>query len=163
MTHKGTLSGLAILVAMAALLGYTAWRLRTSEVPVCDVCIRPLHARSRVVGLIEDKRQRFCCPACAFTAHRQIGKLVKLLELTDYENDASLKPEGAYLVVGSSVNHCVRERMLLDRDKQSSPLDFDRCSPSMIAFARREAAEGFAGRNRGAIHRFQDVAAAYHR
>ena len=163
MTRKATLSAFGVLVAITASLGYTWWRLGRFEPPVCGVCTRPLHANSGVVGLVEAKRHRFCCPACALTAHRQIGKPVELLELTDYESGASLKPEGAYLVVNSGVNHCVRERMLLDRDKHPSPLHFDRCSPSMIAFARREAADEFARHNGGSIQLFQEVAAAYHR
>ncbi len=163
MTRKGYILGLLVLLALASALGYTAWRMRSPAVANCDVCMRPLHERSKATGLVEGRKLTFCCPACALTADRQMKGGVKILQLTDYAADIPLKPEDAFIVTGSDMNHCVHPRVLFDREKQPSSMDFDRCSPSMIAFASREDAEAFARAHGGAIAPFAEIAAANHK
>lgn len=158
MTRRGTMFGFVLLLVIASALGYAVWKLRTaSTVQICNVCTRPLHERSRTVAVIDGKRQVFCCPACALTTHRQTSKRVQVVELTDYETDAPLDPGAAYIVEGSAVNLCVHQHMLFDQNKQPSALDFDRCSPSMIAFSGKDAADLFARQHGGVVRRFQEV------
>lgn len=160
MTRRGNILGALVLLGIASAVGYTAWRLRTPTLTACDVCTRPMHERSKAVGLVNGQRRTFCCPACALTADRQLKGGVKIVELTDYATDKPIKPEEAYMVVASDTNHCVHQRVLFDSERQPSSMDFDRCSPSMIAFSTRQDANSFMQGHGGSLERFSDIAAA---
>lgn len=150
-----------ILAAAAVYTGRTI--TRASAAQVCDACRRPIHARSKTVGLMGNRREVFCCPACALTAHRQSGHAVRLVELTDYSTGAKLSPEAAFLVRDSDVNLCARQHAMVDEAKHTTAEHFDRCSPSILAFSTRQAGESFAAVNGGTLLSFRELAAAYQR
>jgi hypothetical protein len=157
MGQKSVVVGIAILVAIAASIVYLAISVeRASSQEICWVCNRPLHERSRTVGLLGNSREVFCCPACALTAHRQTGKLVRILELTDYVKDSTLDPKNTFLVRGSDVNLCSHHHPLVDSAKQTYQVEYDRCSPSVLAFAAEQEAEAFAKEHGGTVLPFRD-------
>ena len=152
--------GAALLLALVLGLGYTAWRVtRSSEEHVCQACNRPIHPESRTVGLVGDRREHFCCPACAMALQYQTGKAVRIVELTDYETRSKLLRSQAYMARGSDVNPCMRQHMLLAEDKQPAAMQFDRCTPSLLAFASRESAERMVKAHGGQVVRFSDLPA----
>jgi hypothetical protein len=141
--------GIALLAAGLA-LGYAGWKLaHATHEELCSACRRPVHPRSRTVGLLADRRVVFCCPACALSEHHQTGKRVQLIELTDYMSDAKLPPERAYLVQGSDVNLCIPQPATVDESKQPAGVRFDRCAPGLLAFARQQDAARFADQHGG--------------
>ncbi len=155
---------MALLAVLLLALGYAGWtRWRSSETQICQACSRPIHIHTRTVGLVGNHRELFCCPACALTTHDQSGKPVKIVELTDYGTGSALSPTQAFLVRGSDVNPCAQQHGPVTSDKQPTDVSFDRCSPSMLAFASREAAERFAKEHGGEVLSFSEVAAAYSR
>ncbi len=161
MSRNSKWFGIATLVILTVALAYTGFRMSRSSIEqVCGICARPIHHHSRVVGLIGEHRKTFCCVACALSTQRQTGRPVEELELTDYETDSSLLSEDAYLAVGTDVNLCTRHRPLMDETKQSYPVGFDRCSPSILAFAHRESAERFVQEHGGKLMRFAELAAS---
>lgn len=160
MTKKAAGFGLVILIAAGFAIVYTGWRMETTtEAPACQICGRPIHAGTRTVALIAGKEKVFCCPMCALTASRQTGREVRIIELTDGETNRPLAPANAVLVVGSEVNLCLRRLVLRERDKQTAPLAFDRCSPSALAFSSRVAAETFQRRHGGKLMRVNELKA----
>ncbi|MEW5976379.1 MAG: hypothetical protein AB1898_11315 [Acidobacteriota bacterium] len=159
MKLKGTAIGLMILAVVALGFSYLGWRLSIPE--TCQACRRPLHSTTKTVGFADDKKKLFCCPTCALTAHRQTGKAVDITELSNYETGSSLKPEDAYIVEGSRLNLCIQQHVHLDHDKQASPANFDRCSPSMFAFAKRDGAEKFQREHGGNVMHFRALEALY--
>ena len=164
MKRRGDLVGVACLLAVVLGLVYAGWRTwRSSEAQICQVCSRPIHSHTRTAGVAEGRREMFCCPACALTTHDQSGKAVKIVELTDYETNSALVPSQAYLVRGSDVNTCARQHGPVDPDKQPTVVHFDRCSPSLLAFARRDVAARFAKEHGGDVLSFSELAASYAR
>ena len=164
MNHKGVWLGAAVMLAVVLGLGYAGWRIsRSSEPQVCQACSRPIHAHTRTVGLVGDRRELFCCPACALTAHDQTGRALRIVELTDYETNSPLSPSQAYMVRGSDVNTCAQQHGPVDPDKQPTVLHFDRCSPSLLAFVGRQAAARFAREHGGEVLSFSELAASYSR
>ncbi len=165
MTPRIARIGLVILIAITGGLGYAGWRmLSPAGQQVCEVCNRPIHGQSRTLGEIDDGKQEiFCCPTCALTAHHQTGKKVTILQLTDFDTDNPLAPAGAYVVEGSTLNLCIQHQPVADRDKQPAQMAFDRCSPSIYAFASEAGAERFAREHGGTVRKFQELAAAYQR
>lgn len=158
MTRKSASIGLAILFAAVIAVGYAGWTIyRDSRTGYCEFSARPVHTQTKAVALVDGEKKIFCCPACAFTLRAQTGQSVNFLELTDYETARPLAPEGAFVVRGSEVNMCVTQHMLLEENKQAAPMDFDRCMPSLVAFARREAAEHFLQVHGGTLVSFQEL------
>ncbi|MEO8027569.1 MAG: hypothetical protein ABI823_13900 [Bryobacteraceae bacterium] len=113
----------------------------------------------RTVAQIGDQRGVFCCPTCALSAGTQASKAVRFEQLTDYETSRSLRPADAFAVEGSGVIPCFRPHEMLNRDGQPVPMDFDRCSPSIIAFANRTSAERFASEHGGRVDEFLRIVA----
>lgn len=125
-------------------LACTAWPWGSgSGSDNCRVCQRHLHAGSQVVALREGRPEAFCCPTCAVTLGRQAGQAVTVVELTDFETGSGIAPEQACLVQGSDINLCRQHPVLTDAQKQPASMQFDRCSPSVLAFSSQEAAEAF--------------------
>lgn len=134
---------LALLVAVGGLI-YTAWQWRdASRSESCGVCERHLHAGSQVVALQQGRKEAFCCPSCAVTLGSQAGQAVTVVELTDFETGSRIAPDEAYVVQGSDINLCQQHPMLTDSQKQPASMQFDRCSPSVLAFSSQQAAETF--------------------
>ena len=83
-----------------------------------------------------------------------------MVELTDYYSDSGIEPQEAFLVVGSAVNHCLRAAPLLDQRKATSHLEFDRCSPSVLAFSSQAQARDFLAKNGGSLSTLDELAAS---
>ena len=113
--------------------------------------------------MLNGKSEVFCCPTCALTEHLQTGERVRLTELTDFDTQARLAPADAIFVSGSDVNDCVQDHILMSQEKQANPMDFDRCSPSIIAFAQRREAESFQKLHGGTILSFEELSTSYQR
>lgn len=152
------LLGLGILLAIAVGLGYAGYRLKTNaKVEYCQACGRMIHEDMRTVAMVGDKREIFCCPTCALSQSAQTHKPIRFVELSDYTTGHPLRPADAYAVEGSDVIPCERTRQMLNSDGQPIPKSFDRCSPSIIAFANLADANQFAEQHGGSVSSFADV------
>jgi hypothetical protein len=150
----------AVLVVLV--LGYAAWRsFANSNAAGCYACNRAIHAHSKTVALVNGRPRRFCCPACALSQHEQTGKPVNIIQLTSFLTGTSLSPDHAYVVKASDVNMCERTKELLSPDKRPADLRYDRCAPSLLAFAQREDAVEFARQHGGEVLPFSQAAVAF--
>ena len=151
-----------VVVAVAVGLGYAAWHVYGgSQTEQCYACQRVVHAHMRTMAMINGKPRVFCCPACALSEHQQEGKPIRITELTAFLTGGKLSPNQAFVVKGSDVNMCARTQELIDADKRPADLHYDRCAPSLLAFAlRREAAE-FARVHGGEVILFSELASAF--
>jgi hypothetical protein len=158
MSRTQQILGLGIVLVFALGLGYAGWRMSSSsQMDVCQACGRAVHANMRTVAFLGDKREVFCCPTCALSAGAQTHQPVRFEQLADYETGHALRPADAFAVEGSDVVPCVRSHEMLNRDGQPVPMDFDRCSPSIIAFAKRSSAEKFASEHGGQVGVFLQI------
>lgn len=152
------------LVVFGAAAGYGGWRMyQSAGAQVCDACRRPIHAENRTDGFMDGRAMTFCCPTCALTAHRQTGKPVRVTRLTDATTHEALAPDGAWIVEGGDENLCMRGHAMMAEHKQPMVMEFDRCAPSMFAFAQREEAVTYQKRHGGRLVRFTDLAVEYQR
>jgi hypothetical protein len=113
----------------------------------------------RTVAFLGDKREIFCCPTCALSAGVQMHQPVRFERLADFETGHVLRPADAYAVEGSDEIPCIRSHQMLNSEGQPVLLDFDRCSPSIISFASRTAADRFASEHGGEVGKFLDIVA----
>jgi hypothetical protein len=152
--------GLGVLAGSA--LGYEGWRvLRPVGAAECYACKRPIHEHSKTVALADGRSRLFCCPACALSQQEQGGKPVTITRLTSFLTGEPLVPENAFIVRGSDVNMCIRDRGIIDADKRPVSLRFDRCAPSLYAFAQLSEASQFARQHGGEVMRFREAAQTF--
>lgn len=155
MSPASKILGFTVLLLFVLGVSYAGWRIKTSsQMEICQVCNRAIHADMRTVAFVGGKREVFCCPTCALTAGVQMHAAVRFSELTDFESGEPLRPAAAYAVEGSNVVPCVRSHEMLNSEGLPVPKAFDRCSPSIIAFADRVSAERFAAKNGGEVDTF---------
>ena len=157
MTARKRVTLFVSVALVAALAAGGTWVLQRTQPETCRVCQRAIHAEARAVIEVDGKREPVCCARCALTLQQQEHRPVRLVEVTDYVSRASLAPESAYFVEGSRVILCEKHEPLLDQTKHPYPRVFDRCVPSLYAFARREEAEAFAQENGGTVRRLPEV------
>ena len=145
MSSRRWLTFLAIAAVVAG-LGYAGFRAyRSSEGDSCYACQRPIHAHMRTVAIAHGRPRLFCCPACALSEQEQEGKPIRIVELTDFATGAKLAPTDAFVVKGSDVNMCAKKHELMEPDKRPANVAYDRCAPSLLAFATKTEAAEFAG------------------
>lgn len=163
MTPKSLIS-LVFAVVVLGGLSYAAWRyISEREAQFCKACSRPVHEHSQTVARVDGKRGSYCCPACALSEHQQSGKPVEVIELTDHLNGRKLQPAAAFVVRNSAVNPCHQHQPAVTPDKQPMHSHFDRCAPSILAFASKAAAEEFSREHGGQVLAFSDLASQYQR
>jgi hypothetical protein len=151
------LAGVFVIFALA----YAGWTtVAHADAGQCYACNRPIHAHSKTVALADGRSRLFCCPACALSQHQQVGKPIHVTQLTSFLTGKALSPDNAYVVKGSDVNMCERNKELLGPDKQTADLHYDRCAPSLLAFAQRHEAAQFTRQHGGEIMPFSQAAAA---
>mgnify|MGYP000144447518 CR=1 FL=1 len=156
--------GLLFAVLVIGGISYSAWcYVAERETHFCKACSRPIHQHSRTVALVDGKRRVYCCPVCALTEHRQSGKPVEVIEVANHLGAKALRPADTYVVRNSNVNLCQRHDPTVSPDKQPMRAHFDRCSPSILVFASRAAAQEFSREHGGQVLRFADLASQYQR
>jgi hypothetical protein len=158
MTRKAASLSFVLLFGIAIAVSYAGWSIyRENRTEFCGFSGRPILPQTKTVVLMDGENETVCCPACVLTERVQTGKTIQFVELTDFETGKALAPKDAFVVRGSAVNLCVTQHTLMEEDKQAAPLEFDRCMPSLVAFARREAAERFLRENGGTLISFQEL------
>lgn len=162
MTGKRFFALLAF-AAVAAVLVYAGRERYRDSGAVCYACRRSVHANTRTIAIDNGHRRTFCCPACALSEHEQEGQPVRITELTGFLTGEKLSPGDAFIVKGSNWNVCAHNETLLDENKHSADLRFDRCVPSMLAFRKQADAIAFAREHGGEVMPFTRMASAYAR
>lgn len=149
---KGRLVGVLLTgIVLATMVGVALWVLEREERDTCGVCRRPIHQQSRATIEAGGKKTSVCCARCALTMARQQQKPARIVEVTDYVSNRPIRPDDAFYVEGSRIILCEQHEPLLDSSKHSYDKTFDRCEPSLYAFARRADAENFAREYGGAV------------
>jgi len=89
-----------------------------------------------------------------------MGKPIKITQLTSFTTGKAISPDSAYVVQGSNVNMCATKHEVMDADKRPADLRYDRCAPSLIAFAQRDEAAEFAREHGGEVKPFTQLTGA---
>jgi hypothetical protein len=132
------------LIGFGAGIAFFAWTIfSTSRMNVCIACKRPIHAETRTVALVDGHKTVLCCPGCTRILRERRGRRVEVVTVTDYSSGEPLDARAAFVVAGSDVNLCLEHTLHVDAARQPVPRSFDRCSPSMIAFAKPDDAREF--------------------
>jgi hypothetical protein len=160
--NKRLVQSIVALVAVVAVAAVAAPRLwRWMEGPpagYCPICLRHEHKESMVRFQAESERPaQACCLSCALTYGRQARKSVTIVAVTDHDTGKELAPDQAVFVVGSDVSPCTHTMMRVGAEKEEYSVHWDRCLPSILAFASRESADAFHAQHGGALRSFQEL------
>ncbi len=150
----------AALIAVAVILGAAVgdWYALHSRPPAfCEVSGRPIHSNMLALVEVNGEKLHTCCARCPLTLVRQAHARVAVLEVTDYQGGRRLKARDAYFVDGSMVEMCSAPRISLDESRTPYVREFDRCSPSLLAFASESDARAFIAHNGGKLARLDDL------
>jgi hypothetical protein len=163
MQRRSVFASIVATLALAG-LGYSAWHLvRERSAQSCKACMRAVHPHMKTVAILDGKREVYCCPACALSAHQQSGKQVEVIELTDYLTNDPVKPASGFVVRNSDVNPCLQHQPAVGENNQPLEAHFDRCSPSVLAFQDQKSAAAFASEHGGQVVKFSAFASEFQR
>jgi hypothetical protein len=132
---------LVVLIALACLRGGEK----------CGVCHREVHAGSRAVVVASGKGIVTCCPRCALHHLQESGGKPDSLRLTDHEGGGDLEWKRAWLLEGSDETPCLHQPPVMDETHTPTHLCYDRCLPSLLAFAGEEPARAFRAEHGGTL------------
>ncbi len=132
----------------------------SASASTCPQCGRPeCRNLSFTVQLRGGDEVRTCCPRCGlhYLAHEHPE--VAALRVRDFLTARSLDASRAIFVEGSDVAPCCRAEGPPPRDPTGAGLKpvYDRCLPSLLAFASRADAEAFAREHGGRLKTFADL------
>jgi len=127
----------------------------------CSLSGRRIHPGMTVRLQVEGRAPgRACCLRCAISYAQQTGKAVRIFSVTDYVSHKTVRPQRAVYVVGSTVKPCAGPLVDVPANRrEASQVSWDRCLPSVIAFAKREDAEEFQRQSGGEIQTFAGLTA----
>ena len=148
-----------VLVATASIAAPRVQRWLTGPPPgVCPICLRHEHKESMVRFAAQGETPSdACCLSCALTYGRQTHKPVTILSVTNHDGGAPLDPQQAVFVVGSNVSPCTHATLEMGPEKEAYPVHWDRCLPSILAFASAEAAAAFRAQHGGHVRTLDEL------
>jgi hypothetical protein len=125
---------------------------------VCDVCKRAeCAAMTFRIEYANGESQQTCCPRCGARALDEAGgREVRRLEAHDFATGRPIDARQAMYVDGSDMEHCSGDRDSPSPDSGRS-LHYDRCLPSLVAFATREDAAAFMQEHGGRLRGFDEL------
>lgn len=159
MRARTIIAGVVGLATVIAVLVAGWYVLRRSPETVCPLSGRGIHAETRALVTIGGRKYETCCLRCAIIEAQQTGKPLRVQKVADLETGKLLVADKAWYVEGSSVNPCMHMTPRAgSADRQTlCLLGFDRCSPSLIAFANESAARAFAAQHGGVLKRLNEL------
>jgi hypothetical protein len=153
----GTFAGLAV-ICLAALLGYFVWAGRIAGgKPVCEVCKRLIHTETSFrITRPNGSIQVVCCPRCGLAAVIQNGG--RALDAVDFTTRKRIGAAEVIYLEGSDIMECCANNSGFRSDAGAyEKIEYDRCMPSLLAFARREDAEIVQQKHGGDILSFAEA------
>jgi hypothetical protein len=125
----------------------------SGEPDLCQLCERPIHHQTAFSAVLGGRKVWACCARCGLSFFRS-GQEVLSAEATDYATGNTVSAEKCVYVEGSLVAPCCSASVIIVGEKTSCGKCFDRCYPSVIAFASPEAAYSFSREHGGRIVSF---------
>jgi hypothetical protein len=108
------------------------------------------------IRLADGSTVRTCCPRCGLHFLHAKNPTVARLEVRDFDTAKALEARAAIYVEGSDVHPCSVSLEGGPRDERGCCLSpvYDRCLPSVVAFAEPSRAKAFAHEHGGTLTTF---------
>lgn len=158
-------SRLAVALATSALLVVTVLSCGLTRSDKCNQCGRDeCKNLSFTITLADGDTVKTCCPRCALRYMNDKRPATAALAVRDFATAASVNAREALYVEGSDVHPCATHEGAPPTDARGCCLKavYDRCEPSLVAFASAEKAESFAREHGGFVRTFDALKLAVH-
>ena len=127
---------------------------------MCAVCNREeCNGLTFRVTLENGKVVETCCPRCGLHYLESTHQRARKMEATDFATGNWVDAANAVYVSDSNVHPCAELQTLRDPQGCCMLKTYDRCLPSLVAFAATEPAATFQKAHGGQIVGFQTVSA----
>lgn len=140
-----------MVLGLAGVLAYLVLSGRIAPGrPVCSICQRPLHPAQVFLAASEKEGERWaCCPRCGL--HFVIESNGKALRATHFSNGKLIDAEYATYLEGSDLMQCCGPTTLRTDSAMICEVHYDRCMPSLVAFANRQEAQTYQQQHGGRL------------
>jgi nitrous oxide reductase accessory protein NosL len=127
---------------------------------VCAVCQRDeCKAMAFRVMLDNGKTVETCCPRCGMHYVESMKQPARGLEATDFATGHWIDATKATFVSGSDMKGCAMPAARRDAQGCCMYVAYDRCLPSLVAFADKPAAVEFQKQHGGDVRNFAELSA----
>jgi hypothetical protein len=151
---------ISLAVLLLAAVGVVSAQRRGAGERACDVCQRDVcRGTAYTMQLSWGRTRHACCPRCGLRYEREHPGSVRSAWVQDFATGRSLRADAAVYVEGSDFSPCMPGRVAHDQAGACYTMCFDRCAPSLVAFAGEVEAAAFAAEHGGALRRFATLAA----
>lgn len=157
MTRRSVFVSGAALTLGVGTIAFLSSLVRRRDQHRCYACQREIHSSVKVVADLPVGTATFCCLACAISEQQQIHRQIRFLSVADFVSGRMVEPESAIYLAGSEVNMCHQAHQQPSAEHQPMPEAFDRCSPSILAFTNREAADSMRRQHGGEVLVFNQL------
>ncbi len=155
-SKTGVFVGLAV-ICVTALLAYYVWVGKIAGgTPTCEVCRRVIRTETSFkIVQADGSMKATCCPRCGLAAIIQNGG--RALEAVDFSSKKRIGAAEAIYLEGSDIMECCTDTGFRADQGAFQQMEYDRCMPSLLAFARREDAEMVQQKHGGQIISFEEA------
>ncbi len=148
------------IIAIAGLVGAAILRYeatRRSSHP-CQVCTRPIHEGTGYRLALAKGSESACCPRCGIHFVLQHPGVVQAAFATDFFSGTEIPAASAYYVEGGDEEHCASVQPLVRKEQVgSASLAFDRCLPTVVAFASDSDAQKYHSEHGGKVLSYTEL------
>jgi hypothetical protein len=143
-----------VLAALAA--GAVVWIIKLrGEHRTCEMCARAIPARTAFSAVVNGEKIWTCCPRCGLSSAGR-GE-VKDASATDFPTGRMVPADLCVFLEGSDLTPCCSPNTIVLGEKMVCEKCFDRCYPSLIAFADGQEALRFAREHGGRVLPFSSI------
>jgi hypothetical protein len=152
-----TVAALAAIVAVSLI----AYRWEAPERPaLCQVCGRVISKQTAFRMDTSDQTIDACCPACAIHYMLHHPGAVRQALATDFGSGRLIPASSAYYDEGGDVQYCTLHNPPVERGPQGvSVRVYDRCLPTLVAFASRDDADAYRQKHGGRVVTYDEALA----
>jgi hypothetical protein len=155
---------LITLIALAALVcgALVVYRWVGPQRPaLCQVCDRVISKQTAFRVDTSSRAVRACCPACAMHYMLHHPDEVRKAWATDFNSGRAIPATSAYYDEGGDVQYCTRHKPPVERGTEGvSQRVYDRCLPTLVAFATRDEAEAYRQKHGGHVVTYDEALAS---
>jgi hypothetical protein len=128
---------------------------------MCQVCGRDIPKQTAYRLDTAEGTIKTCCPTCAMHYVLHHPETVRQALATDFTSGRMIPAANAYYDEGGDVQYCTAHHPPVERGPQGVNVRvYDRCLPTLVAFAAREDAETYRQQHGGRVLTYDEALAA---
>jgi hypothetical protein len=140
-------------------ISVAAYRWEARQGPaICQICGRDIPEQTAYRLQTSEGTIRACCPSCAMHYMLHHPNTVRQAWASDFVSGRMIPAGTAYYDEGGDVQYCTASNAPIEREPQGIRVRvYDRCLPTLVAFASRDEAESYRRKHGGRILTYNEA------